>query len=159
MLTLLVRNFGFGQVTTWRRRQERRPSARPSRAGPAEDASTNLVVPQRLWRATVEHAAGKARAWRDNCSYNTVRDDHGKVWLAVMTPTRGQRLRLDLDPLPEHLVPTSTIQIGQASCLGKGDAASWSGVSCGTAYFVSARSSDAERPVSWDRRVQVVSPG
>jgi IS605 OrfB family transposase len=47
----------------------------------------------------------------DNCSYDTVRDDHGRVWLAVMTPTRGQRLRLNVGPLPEHLVPTSTIQI------------------------------------------------
>jgi hypothetical protein len=48
----------------------------------------------------------------DNCSYDTARDEHGRVWLAVMTPTRGQRLRLNLGPLPEELVPTSTIQIG-----------------------------------------------
>ena len=47
----------------------------------------------------------------DNCSYNTWRDEHGRVWLAVMTPARGQRLRLNLGPLPEELVPTSTIQI------------------------------------------------
>jgi hypothetical protein len=47
----------------------------------------------------------------DNCSYDTWRDERGRVWLALMTPTRGQRLRLNLGPLPEELVPTSTIQI------------------------------------------------
>ena len=47
----------------------------------------------------------------DNCSYDVQRDAHGRVWLAVMTPTRGQRLRLNLGPLPEELVPTSTIEI------------------------------------------------
>jgi hypothetical protein len=44
----------------------------------------------------------------DNCSYDTYRDEQGRVWLAVMTPTRGGRLRLNLGPLPEELVPTST---------------------------------------------------
>ena len=52
-----------------------------------------------------------ARIVADNCSYDTARDERGRVWLAVMTPTRGARLRLNLGPLPEHLVPTSTIQI------------------------------------------------
>lgn len=47
----------------------------------------------------------------DNCSYDTARDEQGRVWLAVMTPARGARLRLNLGPLPKHLVPTSTIQI------------------------------------------------
>jgi IS605 OrfB family transposase len=47
----------------------------------------------------------------DNCSYDVAHDDQGRVWLAVMTPTRGQRLRLNLGPLPEELVPTSTIEI------------------------------------------------
>ena len=47
----------------------------------------------------------------DNCSYDTHRDDHGRVWLAVMTAVRGQRLRLNLGALPEHLLPTSTIEI------------------------------------------------
>ena len=47
----------------------------------------------------------------DNCSYDVTRDEHGRVWLAVMTPTRGQRLRLNLGLLPERLVPTSTIEI------------------------------------------------
>jgi hypothetical protein len=47
----------------------------------------------------------------DNCSYDTVRDEQGRVWLAVMTPQRGQRLHLNLGPVPEHLVPASTIQI------------------------------------------------
>jgi IS605 OrfB family transposase len=48
----------------------------------------------------------------DNCSYDVKRDEHGRVWLAVMTPTRGERLRLNLGLLPDELVPTSTIQIG-----------------------------------------------
>jgi IS605 OrfB family transposase len=48
----------------------------------------------------------------DNCSYDTHRDERGRVWLAVMTPTRGSRLRLNLGPLPQELVPTSTIEIG-----------------------------------------------
>ena len=47
----------------------------------------------------------------DNCSYDTQRDEQGRVWLAVMTPARGHRLRLNLGPLPEELVPTSTIEI------------------------------------------------
>jgi IS605 OrfB family transposase len=47
----------------------------------------------------------------DNCSYDVQRDTQGRVWLAVMTPTRGQRLRLNLGPLPPELVPTSTIEI------------------------------------------------
>jgi len=47
----------------------------------------------------------------DNCSYDTQRDERGRVWLAVMTPTRGSRLRLNLGPLPQELVPTSTIEI------------------------------------------------
>jgi hypothetical protein len=48
----------------------------------------------------------------DNCSYDVQRDEQGRVWLAVMTPTRGERLRLNLGPVPDELVPTSTIQIG-----------------------------------------------
>jgi IS605 OrfB family transposase len=47
----------------------------------------------------------------DNCSYDTARDTHGQLWLAVMTPIHGQRLRLNLGPLPQHLVPASTIHI------------------------------------------------
>ncbi|AGB24822.1 transposase [Mycobacterium sp. JS623] len=47
----------------------------------------------------------------DNCSYDVQRDTQGRVWLAVMTPTRGDRLRLNLGPLPDELVPTSTIEI------------------------------------------------
>jgi Putative transposase DNA-binding domain len=47
----------------------------------------------------------------DNCSYDTERDLHGRLWLAVMTPIRGRRLRLNLGPLPPHLVPTSTIHV------------------------------------------------
>jgi hypothetical protein len=47
----------------------------------------------------------------DNCSYDVQRDLEGRVWLAVMTPTRRERLRLNLGPLPEELVPTSTIEI------------------------------------------------
>ncbi len=47
----------------------------------------------------------------DNCSYDTARDEQGRLWLAVMTPRRGRRLRLNLGPIPDHLVPRSTIQI------------------------------------------------
>src|SRR6478735_1591254 len=47
----------------------------------------------------------------DNCSYDVQRDAQGWVWLAVMTSTRGKRLRLNLGPLPPELVPTSTIEI------------------------------------------------
>jgi IS605 OrfB family transposase len=51
----------------------------------------------------------------DNCSYDVQRDARGRVWLAVMTPTRGDRLRLNLGPLPKELVPTSTIEISPDS--------------------------------------------
>lgn len=47
----------------------------------------------------------------DNCSYDVQSDRQGRVWLAVMSPTRGQRLRLNLGPLPKEVVPASTIQI------------------------------------------------
>jgi IS605 OrfB family transposase len=47
----------------------------------------------------------------DNCSYEVRRDQRGRAWLAVMTPTRGQRLRLNLGAIPQELVPTSTIEI------------------------------------------------
>lgn len=47
----------------------------------------------------------------DNCSYDVARDQTGRMWLAVMTDIRGQRLRLNLGFLPEEMVPTSTIQI------------------------------------------------
>ena len=47
----------------------------------------------------------------DNCSYDVSRDEKGQVWLAVMTNNPGQRLRVNLGPLPEQIVPTSTIQI------------------------------------------------
>jgi Putative transposase DNA-binding domain len=47
----------------------------------------------------------------DNCSYDVAYDENDQVWLAVMTATRGERLRLNLGRLPEKLVPTSTIQI------------------------------------------------
>jgi IS605 OrfB family transposase len=47
----------------------------------------------------------------DNCSYDVQRDQQGRVWLAVMTPTRGHRLRLNLGPLPQELAPSSTIEI------------------------------------------------
>ncbi|WP_165799770.1 zinc ribbon domain-containing protein [Mycolicibacterium tusciae] len=143
----------------------------------AEHAPDDFVVPQRLWRATVEDTVDKIRAWQqavmasevrpkiyartdddngerkrmlvlaktgrwrqdawlsrqcrkafagksprprrsgrivaDNCSYDVQRDAQGRVWLAVMTPTRGDRLRLNLGPLPEELVPTSTIEISR----------------------------------------------
>jgi Putative transposase DNA-binding domain len=141
----------------------------------AEDAPAGFVVPQRLWRATVEDTVDKVRAfqqaviatevrkkiyghagddkaerkrllvlarsgrWRedpwlsrqvrkafadrtprprasgrivaDNCSYDVSRDEKGQVWLAVMTNKPRQRLRVNLGPLPEQIVPTSTIQI------------------------------------------------
>ena len=141
----------------------------------AEHAPGDFGVPQRLWRAGVEDAVDKIRAWQqaviateirpkiyarageddderkrllglakggrwredawlsrqcrntfadktprprgsgrivaDNCSYDVARDEQGRVWLAVMTPTRGQRLRLNLGPLPEELVPASTIEV------------------------------------------------
>jgi Putative transposase DNA-binding domain len=54
----------------------------------------------------------------DNCSYDVQRDQTGRVWLAVMTPTRGQRLRLNLGPLPDELVPVSTIEISPDRCGG-----------------------------------------
>ncbi len=47
----------------------------------------------------------------DNCSYDVRRDARGRVWLAVMTPNRRARLRLNLGPLPSTMVPTSTIHI------------------------------------------------
>lgn len=47
----------------------------------------------------------------DNCSYDLARDERGQVWLAVMTPTRGARIAVNLGPLPEHLMPRSTIAI------------------------------------------------
>ncbi len=47
----------------------------------------------------------------DNCSYDIARDEKDQVWLAIMTTNRGQRLRVKLGPLPEEMVPTSTIQI------------------------------------------------
>jgi IS605 OrfB family transposase len=47
----------------------------------------------------------------DNCSYDVQHDERGRVWLAVMTPERGARLRLNLGAIPQELVPTSTIQI------------------------------------------------
>ena len=47
----------------------------------------------------------------DNCSYDVERDQQGQIWLAVMTPTRGERLRLNLGPVPDALVPSSTIDI------------------------------------------------
>ena len=56
-------------------------------------------------------ARASGRIVVDNCSYDTQRDERGRVWLAVMTPTRGERLRLNLGPLPDALVPTSTIEI------------------------------------------------
>jgi IS605 OrfB family transposase len=56
-------------------------------------------------------ARRSGRIVADNCSYDTWRDERGRVWLAVMTPTRGERLRLNLGPLPDTLVPTSTIEI------------------------------------------------
>jgi hypothetical protein len=140
----------------------------------SERAPAGFDVPQRLWRATVEDAVDKIRAWQqaviatevrpkifsrtadederkrlltlaksgrwredtwlsrqcrkafankrprprrsgrivaDNCSYDTQRDEQGRLWLAVMTTARGVRLRMNLGSLPEELVPTSTIQI------------------------------------------------
>ncbi len=47
----------------------------------------------------------------DNCSYDVIRDGQGRVWLAVMTPARGQRISVNLGPLPQHLEPRSTIAI------------------------------------------------
>lgn len=47
----------------------------------------------------------------DNCSYDVARDQKGRMWLAVMTNTRGQRLRLNLGLLPDKMAPISTIQI------------------------------------------------
>lgn len=49
----------------------------------------------------------------DNCSYDLTRDEQGRVWLAVMTPTRGRRLALNLGPLPAHLEPRSTVEISR----------------------------------------------
>ncbi|MGH3561668.1 MAG: hypothetical protein ACRDTN_07685, partial [Mycobacterium sp.] len=71
-----------------------------------------------LSRHTRKAFAGKTprprasgRIVADNCSYDIQRDQKGRVWLAVMNSTRGQRLRLNLGRLPEDMVPTSTIQI------------------------------------------------
>ena len=47
----------------------------------------------------------------DNCSYDVARDARGQVWLAVMTSTRGQRIALNLGPMPQRLMPRSTIAI------------------------------------------------
>jgi IS605 OrfB family transposase len=47
----------------------------------------------------------------DNCSYDVARDALGRVWVAVMSPARGQRIALNLGPLPEPSVPRSTIAI------------------------------------------------
>ena len=60
-------------------------------------------------KAPRPRASGRIVA--DNCSYDVARDEKGQVWLAVMTTNRRQRLRLNLGPLPEEVVPTSTIQI------------------------------------------------
>ncbi|MBO0881935.1 MAG: transposase [Mycobacterium sp.] len=68
----------------------------------------------------------------DNCSYDVHRDQEGRVWLAVMTANRGQRLRLDLGPLPDPLVPTSTIQISPD---GRG---SWQVIAAYPAHQVSS---------------------
>jgi IS605 OrfB family transposase len=54
----------------------------------------------------------------DNCSYDTQRDEQGRVWLAVMTTIRGARLRLNLGPLPDELVPASTVEISPDGCGG-----------------------------------------
>jgi hypothetical protein len=54
----------------------------------------------------------------DNCSYDTQRDEQGRLWLAVMTPSHGKRLRLNLGPIPESLIPTSTIEISPDGCGG-----------------------------------------
>ena len=54
----------------------------------------------------------------DNCSYDVQRDERGRVWLAVMTPTRGARLRLNLGMLPDELVPTraaAAVETGDAT--------------------------------------------
>ena len=56
-------------------------------------------------------ARRRGRIVADNCSYDVQRDQQGQVWLAMMTCTRGQRLRLNLGPLPDELVPTSTVEI------------------------------------------------
>jgi IS605 OrfB family transposase len=56
-------------------------------------------------------ARRSGRIVADNCSYDVQRDEQGRVWLAVMTPARGSRLRLNLGRLPQELVPTSTIEI------------------------------------------------
>ena len=47
----------------------------------------------------------------DNLSYDTCRDEHGHLWLAVMGLQPRQRIRINLGALPEQLVPTSTITI------------------------------------------------
>jgi hypothetical protein len=62
----------------------------------------------------------------DNCSYDVARDEQGRVWLAVMTPTRGQRLRLNLGPLqpgrwrtapPRHKPPLSVAAVSERTYL------------------------------------------
>ena len=55
--------------------------------------------------------SASGRIVADNCSYDVARDENDQVWLAVMTADRGRRLRVNLGPLPEQMVPTSTIQI------------------------------------------------
>lgn len=68
----------------------------------------------------------------DNCSYDLRRDHKGQLWLAVMTPTRGHRLALNLGTLPEHLEPRSTIEIAAD---GKGG---WSVTAAYPAHQVSS---------------------
>lgn len=58
------------------------------------------------------HSKGRGWIVADNCSYDLSRDDHGRVWLAVMTPACRKRLKLNLGELPPRMEPTSTVHIG-----------------------------------------------
>jgi IS605 OrfB family transposase len=83
---------------------------------------------------------GSGRIVADNCSYDVARDEKAQVWLAIMTTVRGQRLRVNLGPLPEQMVPTSTIQI---SSDGRG---SWQVIATYRAHWVSSVRAQQPKP-------------
>jgi hypothetical protein len=74
---------------------ERKRLLRLAKAGRWRQDPWLAAVPRRVRRQAAPAAAVGA----------------GRVWLAVMTPSRGARLRLNLGPLPDELVPTSTIEV------------------------------------------------
>jgi IS605 OrfB family transposase len=57
------------------------------------------------------HRDAKPRLVFDNYSYDTELDSHGRTWISVMSSVRGERIRLCLGVLPEHLIPTTTIEL------------------------------------------------